>query len=271
MGPGQPLLRFLQPHPRAGDHRGPWRIWAFRALPRRRTSLARKPRFWRYSRSSRLRPVRLTAFQTLRSIQLDVESLWAPILTATSYYLAATVVFPTSATDLDHLDDYFAERKRFAIGFLFVCEMLGHLYFQEHHLRGCGPASAGISIFSCPFTSFSRDLSIALFFSKSKRANIFWLSVLILLLLFVYWDHGTIAQMINKAYAQALSPSPWSPARRPGSASSSRGSCPRAAIGWCSRPGARSGSTRWQMSSAMPARSRSTCRNRRRSDADGRR
>ena len=53
-----------------------------------------------------------------------------------------------------------------------------------------------------------------------------------------------------------------SPAPRPGSASSSRGSCRSAATAWCLPLGARTGSRSWRRSSAMPARSRSTCRRR---------
>ena len=145
----------------------------------------------------------IDSFQTLRSIQLDVESLWAPILTATCYYLAATVVFPTSATDLDHLDDYFAERKRFAIGFLFACEMLVTYTFKDIIYEGAVQHPETFLYFFLPFHIILKGSYIALFFSKSKRANIFWLSILILLLMFVYWDHGTIAQMIDKAYARS--------------------------------------------------------------------
>jgi hypothetical protein len=145
----------------------------------------------------------IDSFQTLRSIQLDVESLWAPILTATSYYLAATVVFPSSANDLDHLDEYFTGRKRFAVGFLFVCEMLVTYTFRNIIYQDAQEHPQAFMYFYLPFHIILKGSYIALFFSRSKRANIFWLSVLILLLLFIYWDHGTIAQMIDKAYAPA--------------------------------------------------------------------
>src|SRR5438270_13563851 len=49
----------------------------------------------------------IDAFTALRAVDLNVESLWAPILTSTSYYLAATVVFPSRSADLERLDDYY--------------------------------------------------------------------------------------------------------------------------------------------------------------------
>ncbi|MES2327083.1 MAG: hypothetical protein V4499_07090 [Pseudomonadota bacterium] len=47
----------------------------------------------------------IDAFRALRSVDLNVESLGAPILTSTAYYLAAVIVFPSRSVDLEHLDD----------------------------------------------------------------------------------------------------------------------------------------------------------------------
>src|SRR4051794_31175114 len=48
------------------------------------------------------------AFTMSRSITLDFSNLWAPILLATFYYLAAAVIFPRDPGQYAHLRAYFA-------------------------------------------------------------------------------------------------------------------------------------------------------------------
>lgn len=57
----------------------------------------------------------LDAWDSLRDVPIGFTGLWAPILTATCYYLAATVVFPRDAEGLADLAAYYAQRKRFVL------------------------------------------------------------------------------------------------------------------------------------------------------------
>jgi hypothetical protein len=71
----------------------------------------------------------IDAWNTPRSITLNLAGLWPPILLATLYFLAASVVFPSDPGDYDRLGTYFVERKRFVVGMLFLGECLVNLTF----------------------------------------------------------------------------------------------------------------------------------------------
>src|SRR3954469_26029280 len=45
----------------------------------------------------------IDAWNTLTTISLDFEALWAPILLATFYFLAEAVVFPSDPAEFDQL------------------------------------------------------------------------------------------------------------------------------------------------------------------------
>ncbi len=145
----------------------------------------------------------IDAFSTLRAIGLDVDSLWAPILTATLYYLGATVIFPSNSADLNHLDDYFAERKRFVIGMLFSCELLATYMTLPLIEQGIRDHPESFWLFYLPYNLALKGSYIGSWLSKSRRANIIWMAVLILLLLFFYWDNGMIAHAIERSYGKA--------------------------------------------------------------------
>lgn len=149
----------------------------------------------------------IDAFTTLQQIKLDVQSLWAPILTSTFYYLAASVVFPSNPHDFDHLDGYFRERKRFVVGLLFACELLATYNYLPVIIRGFHEAPAASLLFYIPLQIILKGSYVALLLVRSKSANIALLSLLILLLLFIYWDNGAVAQQIQQRYGAAWPPS----------------------------------------------------------------
>ena len=64
----------------------------------------------------------IDAWESLRGVSLDLAGLWAPILIAILYYLAATVTFPKNPTDWASLDDYFAKRKSFVASLMLAAE-----------------------------------------------------------------------------------------------------------------------------------------------------
>jgi hypothetical protein len=122
----------------------------------------------------------IDAFSTLQTVNLDVESLWDPILMATFYYLAAIMVFPSSAADFERTNANYLP-----------------LIMQGIHRH---PES--FLMFYLPLNILLKGSYITLYFAKSERWNEIWLSLLILLLIFADWDNGAIAHMIDLRYGE---------------------------------------------------------------------
>jgi hypothetical protein len=132
------------------------------------------------------------AFNMSQGITLDFSDLWAPILLATFYYLAAAVVFPRETGQYDHLHAYFAARRKFVIGMLIAAELVDHVantswYGEEliHH-------PAHLWAWVLPYNIAIDACFLALFFVAGRRANIALLSALILLFLVPYWREGAV-------------------------------------------------------------------------------
>jgi hypothetical protein len=144
----------------------------------------------------------IDAFTALRAVDLDVEGLWAPILTSTSYYVAATVVFPSRSADFERLDDYYLEHKRLIIALLFVAEMLVTFTFLPLMVEGYRQQQPSFFFFYLPFHVVLKGSYVGAFLARSKRSNIGWLSLLSFLLLFNYWNNGVIPKLIDQSYGR---------------------------------------------------------------------
>lgn len=144
----------------------------------------------------------IDAFSALRAVNLNVESLWAPVLTATSYYLAATIVFPSRSADFERLDEYYLEHKRSVITLLFASEMLVTFTFLPAMLEGYRDRQPSFFFFYLPFNVVLKGSYVGAFLARGKRSNIGWLSLLNLLLLFNYWNNGAIPQLIDHYYGR---------------------------------------------------------------------
>jgi hypothetical protein len=142
----------------------------------------------------------IDAFSALRSVRLDVESLWAPIMTSTAYYLAAIIVFPSRAAEFDRLDAYFAEHKRLVLALLLAAELLVTYTFLPLMVEGVRARQASSFLFYLPFNFVLKASYVGAILAKSKRWNIAWLAVLIGLLLFNYWANGAIPAAIDQRY-----------------------------------------------------------------------
>ncbi|MDB4947812.1 MAG: hypothetical protein JWM27_461 [Gemmatimonadetes bacterium] len=142
----------------------------------------------------------IDAWDSLRNVTLDFAGLWAPILIATCYYLAATVVFPRDADALADLATYYAQRKAFVLAMLLVSDVLvtvtyGPVLMEQLHAR-----PAVVWLYYLPYSALTKITMAILFFVHGRRANITVLAVLILQFLVPYWDHGRIIGMIENAY-----------------------------------------------------------------------
>jgi hypothetical protein len=146
----------------------------------------------------------IDAFTALRSVDLDVESLWAPILTSTAFYLAAVVVFPSRSADFDRLDDYYAEHKRLVVGLLLAAELLVNFTFLPLIEQGYRQRQPSLFLFFMPFHVVQKIAYAGAFLATTKRWNVIWLLLLIFLLLFNYWDNGAIFRAIDQSYGPRL-------------------------------------------------------------------
>lgn len=132
------------------------------------------------------------AFNMSQGITLNFDDLWAPILLATFYYLAAAVVFPRDEGEYARLHAYFAARGKFVIGMLLAAEMVdsvaSYSWARDQYLH----QPAHFWGWVIPYNIAILGCFIALFFTRGRRANIVLLSALILLFLVPYWNEGAI-------------------------------------------------------------------------------
>ena len=124
----------------------------------------------------------IDAFSALGKVQLTIQSLWPPILTATFYYLGATVVFPSNPADFDRLAEYYAERKRFVITMFFACELLATYMYLPLIEAGFRDAPAATWLYYLPFNILIKGSYIGVIFARTRRAHLIWLAFLVLLL-----------------------------------------------------------------------------------------
>jgi hypothetical protein len=148
----------------------------------------------------------IDAFTALDKVQLTIQSLWPPILTATFYYLGATVIFPSDPADFDRLADYYAERKRFVVTMFFACELLATYMFLPIIEAGFREAPAATWLYYLPFNLLMKGSYIGVLLARSRRANLAWLATLILLLGGQYWENGAIGDWVQQRYGASW---PW--------------------------------------------------------------
>ena len=137
---------------------------------------------------------------SLKSITIDFEGLWAPVLLAICFYLAAAVVFPHDDADHERLADYYRERKRFIVLMLLAAEMLIHVTYLGVFKDHLAHQPAVFWLWTIPYNLAIEGAMIALLFVRSPRANMGLLAALILLLTIPYWVHGAIETLISRAY-----------------------------------------------------------------------
>ena len=142
----------------------------------------------------------IDAWSTLRTVSLDFAGLWAPILIATFYFLAATVVFPRETAEYDRLALYFAERKRFVVAMLLAAELLVFLTFLDSFVQTLHTKPAVFWLYNVPYNVMIKGSMIAMLFVRSRRANLAFLIFLILLCLIPYWENGAIGDWIHQRF-----------------------------------------------------------------------
>ena len=138
------------------------------------------------------------AFDRFKDVSLDFGGLWAPILTGTAYFLAATVIFPTDDEEYARVSEYFMERKRFVVAMLLAAETFVNVTFVDAYVAAFNEQPFIFWLFLVPYNLAINGAFIALLMVKSRRANIALLATLILLFLFVYWSRGAIVSFLEQ-------------------------------------------------------------------------
>jgi len=139
-------------------------------------------------------------WESLKAISINFSGLWAPVMIAISYYLAAAVVFPHDDADHERLAAYYDERKRFVVAMLLLAEVVTHFTFRGIFIDRYEHKPAIFWLWSVPYNLAIDGAMITLLVVRSRRANIVVLVALILLLTIPYWSSGAISNAIAQHY-----------------------------------------------------------------------
>lgn len=130
-----------------------------------------------------------------RSITLNFDDLWPPVLLATFYYLAAAVIFPRDPREYPHLRAYFAARRKFIIGMLFAAELVDFYANRAFLIDRYHRNPAAFWGWNVPYNIAIKGVFLALFLVRGRRATIVLLTAQILIFLVPYWQAGEIDRL----------------------------------------------------------------------------
>jgi hypothetical protein len=142
----------------------------------------------------------IDSWLALKHVSVDFAGLWAPVLLAICFYLAASVVFPHDEADHERLADYYRERKRFVVGLLLAGEMLIHVTYLHVFEQRIAHQPEVFWLWMVPYNLAIEASMVAIMFLRSRRANIVLLIVLLLLIMIPYWDQGSIQNALARQY-----------------------------------------------------------------------
>lgn len=142
----------------------------------------------------------IDAFYARDETTLDFGGLWGPILVATCYFLAATVVFPTDEAEFERLADYSRERKRFVVAMFLAAEIFLTIMYFTDYVSAFYRRPATLWLVMVPAFFTVNGLYIALLVVKAHRANIAILAALIVLFVSIYWSGGWVYDMAHQRF-----------------------------------------------------------------------
>lgn len=142
----------------------------------------------------------IDSWVSLKHVTVDLAGLWAPVLIAICFYLAAAVVFPHDDADHERLADYYRERKPFVLVMLLAVEMLIHVTYLPIFEERIAHRPEVFWLWTVPYNLAIEGTMIALIFVRSLRANLVLLAVLLLLLMVPYWDQGSVQNAVARHY-----------------------------------------------------------------------
>ena len=146
----------------------------------------------------------IDAWSFRETFTLDFRSLWAPIGTATAYYLAAVVVLPRASSGWSDMDAYFAERKSFIVAALIAAELFVTVLQLPSLAEQLRTEPMVFWLFSIPLTLAIFVAFAAIFFARSRRATIAAIIAQMVLFTVTYWSYRLISNAIRNAYGYAV-------------------------------------------------------------------
>ncbi len=142
----------------------------------------------------------IDAWATERTVTLDFAGLWAPILIGTFYYLAAAVIFPRDAAAYERLADYYCERKQFVVVLLILAELLVSVTYRGVYIDLYEHRPAVLWLWQLPYKLAILGSYAGIWLASSRRWNIVWLVVTLLLFTIPYWQYAVIREAISRYY-----------------------------------------------------------------------
>jgi hypothetical protein len=140
----------------------------------------------------------IDSWVSLKQVTVDLAGLWAPVLIAIAFYLAAATVFPHDEADHERLADYYRERKPFVVGMLLAIEMLIHVTYLPIFEERIAHRPEVFWLWTVPYNFAIEATMIALILLRSRRANIALLVLLVLLIMVPYWDQGALQHAVAR-------------------------------------------------------------------------
>ena len=143
----------------------------------------------------------IDAWDELKSVDLVIADLWAPLLLATCYYLAADVVFPREREQYAHLRTYFAARKRFVIGLVWVAVLLETFADRRYFVNQLQHDPRFFWAFLVPYNVAVQVCFLALMVVRARRPIIALLIAQIALGILPYWGENLMHGLVAWAWA----------------------------------------------------------------------
>ena len=143
----------------------------------------------------------IDAWNELKSVDLDFQDLWAPLLLATFYYLAADVVFPREPDQYAHLRAYFAVRKRFVVGLMWAAVLLEMFAVRAYFVGELQHEPSFFWTFLVPYNLAVQICFFALMVVRARRAIIALLIAQIALAIVPYWGESLFHRMVAWLWA----------------------------------------------------------------------
>ena len=146
----------------------------------------------------------IDAWITRDTFELSFASMFAPIGSATAYYLAAVVVLPKEETDYDSMGAYFLKRKNFVVSMLLAAEVFQKIVFLPIFAETLKDAPAVFWLLMFPVNLALFTLWGLLLIARSRRVIIAGIILQIVVFTIPYWSAGWASEAIARAYGYDL-------------------------------------------------------------------
>ena len=132
----------------------------------------------------------IDAWASLRNVPLNFSGLWAPILLALLYYLAAAITFPKNPAEWRTLDEYFDKRKSLVASLMLAAEFTVNYSYSSVFTTDYYNDPHRFWYWDIPYNVAIKLVLLTLIFAKGRRANIAALSIAIILYFVPYWSRN---------------------------------------------------------------------------------